>query len=102
MTERTSVIKAVGNYFALKGKVLSYEDYKNAEDAPVRTILIKRALGSWARLINSIGDISKYEGKKPIEISYTLEEIPEPEPVIEPIVPLREIVSARSKNTVKG
>jgi len=63
MTRRTSIVSAVGNYFASKGRIMGAEEYKNAADAPVRFILIKRTIGSWGRLINMIGDINNYSTK---------------------------------------
>lgn len=95
MTERTAIIKTVGNYFASKGKILTYEEYREAEDAPIRLILIKRALGSWARLLNHIGDISKYDGILPTETVYTLEDQDEPLPLEEEVITLKEQTIAR-------
>ena len=37
-------------YFKKKGKILSIEEYKAAEDAPMRFMVAKRAFGSWARM----------------------------------------------------
>ena len=37
-------------YFKAKGKILSIEEYKAAEDAPMRFMVAKRAFGSWARM----------------------------------------------------
>jgi len=72
MTRRTSIISQLGNYFASKGGVMSAEEYKMAEDTPVRFTLVKRTFGSWRRLLNSIGDIGQYSineevAKTPIE-----------------------------------
>jgi hypothetical protein len=60
MTRRTSIVSQVGAYFASKGKVMTMEEYKRAEDAPIRFVLIKRTIGSWGRLINMIGDLSNH------------------------------------------
>ena len=60
MTRRTNIISQLGNYFASKGGVMTMEEYKSAEDAPIRFVLIKRTIGSWGRLINMIGDLSNY------------------------------------------
>jgi hypothetical protein len=62
MTRRTSIVEQVGAYFASKGKVLTAEEYKSADDVPIRFQLLKRGIGSWSRLINMIGDIKQYEG----------------------------------------
>ena len=37
-------------YFDKKGKVLSIDEYKAADDAPMRFMVAKRAFGSWARM----------------------------------------------------
>ena len=37
-------------YFEKKGKILSIEEYKAAEDVPMRFMVAKRAFGSWARM----------------------------------------------------
>ena len=37
-------------YFKKKGNILSIEEYKAAEDAPMRFMVAKRAFGSWARM----------------------------------------------------
>ena len=37
-------------YFKKKGKILSIEEYKAADDAPMRFMVAKRAFGSWARM----------------------------------------------------
>jgi len=60
MTRKTGIVSQLGTYFASKGGVMSMEEYKNAQDTPVRFILIKRTIGSWGRLINMIGDLSTY------------------------------------------
>jgi hypothetical protein len=62
MTRRTSIVEQVGAYFASKGKVLTAEEYKNADDVPVRFQLVKRNIGSWSRLVNMVGDIKQYDG----------------------------------------
>lgn len=79
MTRRTSIVSQVGAYFASKGKVMTMEEYKSAEDAPIRFVLIKRTIGSWGRLINMIGDISNY-GAAPTKVASP--------PVVEPEVPV--------------
>ena len=38
------------DFFKKKGKILSIEEYKAAEDAPMRFMVAKRAFGSWARM----------------------------------------------------
>lgn len=62
MTRRTSIVEQIGAYFASKGKALTAEEYKNADDVPIRFQLVKRAIGSWSRLLNMVGDIKQYDG----------------------------------------
>lgn len=90
MTRRTNIVEQIGAYFASKGKVLTAEEYKNADDVPIRFQLIKRGVGSWSRLLNMIGDISQYDGSTsvpatPSSPAPSTEEAPA-EPVAEPIV----------------
>lgn len=66
MTRRTNIVEQVGTYFASKGKVLTAEEYKQADDVPIRFQLIKRGIGSWSRLMNMIGDIKQYDGSKSV------------------------------------
>lgn len=47
---RPQVLKVLMEYFKKKGKILSIEEYKAAEDAPMRFMVAKRAFGSWARM----------------------------------------------------
>jgi hypothetical protein len=82
MTRRTSIISQLGSYFASKGKVMSIEEYKKAEDAPVRFVLIKRTIGSWGRVINMIGDLSNYS----VEVANIEEPKENPKPEIKPAV----------------
>ena len=47
---RPQVLKVLMEYFEKKGKILSIEEYKAADDAPMRFMVAKRAFGSWARM----------------------------------------------------
>ena len=47
---RPQVLKVLMDFFKKKGKILSIEEYKAAEDAPMRFMVAKRAFGSWARM----------------------------------------------------
>ena len=38
------------DYFMSKGKVYTIDEYKAADDAPMRFAVAKRAFGSWARM----------------------------------------------------
>ena len=42
------------DYFMSKGKVYTIDEYKAAEDAPMRFAVAKRAFGSWARMTQMI------------------------------------------------
>jgi hypothetical protein len=78
---RASVLKELDKYFKQKGKVLTYNEYIEQEDAPVRVHIIKRAVGPWGR-------IEKLLGKMPAEVVVSVEvKAPEaePAPVEEPV-----------------
>ena len=47
---RPQVLKVLMEYFEKKGKILSIEEYKATDDAPMRFMVAKRAFGSWARM----------------------------------------------------
>lgn len=81
MTRRTNIVEQVSEYFAKKGAPMTAEEYKNAEDAPVRFQLIKRNIGPWSRLLNMV---SKY-GEQP-KVAVVEEVVPPapPEPAPEP------------------
>jgi len=51
---RPQVLKVLMEYFDKKGKVLSIDEYKAADDAPMRFMVAKRAFGSWARMIQMV------------------------------------------------
>lgn len=53
---RKIIVDQLKEYFALKGKVMTAEEYKEAEDAPIRIQVLKRKIGSWARVLNMVGD----------------------------------------------
>ena len=48
--KRPQVLKQLMEYFEKKGKVLSIDEYKAANDTPMRFMVAKRAFGSWARM----------------------------------------------------
>ena len=81
MIRRTVIISQIGTYFASKGTVMTMEEYKSAEDAPIRFPVIKRTIGSWARLLNMIGDINNYKVNE--EPKETPKETPKAAPVVE-------------------
>ena len=51
---KPAILKQLIEYFQKKGKVLSIDEYKAAEDAPMRFMAAKRAFGSWARMTQMI------------------------------------------------
>lgn len=50
----TSILR---EYFEEKGKFMTYEEYLQSTDKPVRPHLIKRYVGNWNKLQNLIGPI---------------------------------------------
>jgi len=50
MTKRQVIIGQLKDYFEAKGKVMTVDEYKAAEDAPIRLQALKRSLGSWSRI----------------------------------------------------
>ena len=68
---RPQVLKVLMEYFEKKGKILSIEEYKAADDAPMRFMVAKRAFGSWARM----EQIAKAAG---------WQDLPEPTPAPKP------------------
>jgi hypothetical protein len=57
MTGKTKLIEDLKEYFTSKGKFLTYLEYVEAEDAPFRAQIVKRHVGTWARLERLIGEI---------------------------------------------
>lgn len=47
---KAKLVEQLREYFAAKGKILTAEEYKAAEDAPYRYQIVKRTAGSWARM----------------------------------------------------
>lgn len=78
MTRRTVIVEQIGAYFASKGKVLTAEEYKDAEDTPIRFALVKRGIGSWSRLLNMVGDISQYSGETTVPATPSAPAIKDP------------------------
>jgi hypothetical protein len=91
MTRRTNIIEQVGAYFASKGKVLTADEYKAADDVPIRFQLVKRAIGSWSRLINMVGDIKQYDGSTTVPANPSA--AAEPEAPTEAPAPVEETVT---------
>lgn len=51
---RAISIRLVADYFASKGRILSYEEYKNANDTPISAAELKRDHGSWTRVLQRV------------------------------------------------
>ena len=73
---RKVIVEQLKDYFATKGGAMTAEQYREAEDAPIRIQVLKRKLGSWSRIMNMVGM------KAPV-IAVVV-----PEPVVEPAVEL--------------
>jgi hypothetical protein len=54
---KTKLVDGLREYFTSKGKFLSYQEYVSAEDAPFRAQIVKRYVGTWARLEKLVGPI---------------------------------------------
>lgn len=54
---RQVLVSQLKEYFASKGRTLTAEEYREAEDAPIRYQVLKRKLGSWPRILNMVGEI---------------------------------------------
>ncbi len=65
MTGKTKLIEDLKEYFASKGKFLTYAEYVDQEDAPFRAQIIKRHIGTWARLERLVGEISPLPKEEP-------------------------------------
>ena len=55
---RITALETLKEFFTSKGKFLTMEEYKEAEDAPIRFQAVKRLFGSWSRLKGLVGDIT--------------------------------------------
>lgn len=54
MTKRQVIISQLRDYFEAKGGVMTVDEYKAAEDAPIRLQALKRAIGPWSRVVAMI------------------------------------------------
>lgn len=55
---RQTTLETLKEYFASKGKFLTMDEYKEAEDAPFRFQIVKRTFGSWSRLKGLVGEVA--------------------------------------------
>lgn len=104
MTRRTSIVEQLSAYFAEKGAPMTADEYKNAEDAPVRFQLIKRNIGSWSRLLNMVNKYTETPQEAPV-VQEPEPEAPAEEPVVEQKEPEQQPepeVPAETKKPVKG
>jgi hypothetical protein len=87
---KKKLVDDLREYFTSKGKFLSYPEYIAAEDAPFRAQIVKRYVGTWARLENMIGEIGTKSVPAP-------EPAPEPAPVATPVNPqITDAVTAKA------
>lgn len=78
---RQVTLGTLKEYFASKGKFLTMEEYKEAEDAPVRFQAVKRLFGSWSRLKGLVGEVTPVTAPKPAPVQKAAPKTkPEPEP----------------------
>lgn len=63
---KSKIALVLKEYFIEKGRVLSYEEYRDATDAPIRLALVKRALGGWNRVLATVGDIPVKQTPEPV------------------------------------
>lgn len=68
---RNGIVKLLKEYFAKKGQTMSYKEYVEQDDWPVRPVLVKRIAGPWNRVLRLVGEI------EPLE----------PEPVVQEVKP---------------
>lgn len=62
---KKKLVDDLREYFTSKGKFLSYQEYIAEEDAPFRAQIVKRYVGTWARLENMIGEIAPKSAPEP-------------------------------------
>ena len=86
---RKVIVEQLKDYFATKGGVMTAEQYKEAQDAPIRIQVLKRKLGSWSRIMNMVGKDAPVIAVVVVEPKVV---VPEPvvelvvEPAVEPVV----------------
>ncbi len=74
MTGRTKLIEDLKEYFASKGKFLTYSEYISEGDAPFRAQIVKRHVGTWARLQRLVGEVKPL----PVKVEGPVKEPPNP------------------------
>lgn len=79
------MVKAVSEYMAKNGGVMDLAEYKShGSDVPVKDYLLRRAFGSWSRVLSVINkrypiSVASVEVEKP-------KAAPKPKPVVEKVV----------------
>lgn len=58
---KSTIVSQLKEYFESKGKILTLEEYKTAEDAPIRYQILKRKLGTWTRIQNMVSTYKSVE-----------------------------------------
>ena len=100
---KQALVNTLGEYFAKNGGFMTLEAYRDAADAPVRIQIIKRSIGSWARLRSLLGytDAPVAAVAQPV-VEPVVEPVAEPvvEPVAEPVV--EPVVVAKTTSKSKG
>ena len=51
---KKKILEKLAIYFAEKGAMMTPAEYKAAEDAPIRFMVVKRSIGSWARVLQMV------------------------------------------------
>jgi hypothetical protein len=73
---------------------MTADQYKEAEDAPIRMQVLKRKLGSWPRIMNMLGEKAEQSAPPSIQTEEpVVEQLPVQEPVVEEL-PVQEEVPA--------
>lgn len=67
MTGKTRLIEDLKEYFASKGKFLTYSEYISEQDTPFRAQIVKRHVGTWARLQRLVGEVKPLPVEKPVK-----------------------------------
>lgn len=81
MTKKV-IVDQLKEYFEQKGRVLTANEYREAEDAPIRIQVLKRKLGSWSRVINMV--------TKTTEVAVAVQLTPEPAAPVEEPAPVEQ------------
>jgi len=96
---KQALVNTLGEYFAKNGGFMTLEAYRDAADAPVRIQIIKRSIGSWARLRSLLGYTDA-------PVAAVVEPVVKPvaEPVVEPVVEpaVEPVVVAKTTSKSKG